>query len=82
GTLLTPVFGHSALGGVGLDAGMVAQLGVQATGIVTTILFAGVGSFVLAVIINRVIPLDVDEERETQGLDQYDHGQKAYTNLY
>lgn len=78
GTLLTAVFALESLGGLGLERTMTAQFGVQLLGVVATIIWCGVISFVLLKLIDMVIGLRVTPEQETEGLDLALHGERAY----
>jgi len=80
GALLTGVFVDASLGGSGLADGvtMGAQVGKQAIGIMTTIVYDGVVSFILLKVIDLVIGLRVSEEQETVGLDLSLHDERGY----
>jgi Amt family ammonium transporter len=80
GALLTGVCVAASLGGSGLADGvtMGAQLGKQAVGVLTTIVYDGVVSFILLKIIDAVIGLRVTEEQESQGLDLSLHDERGY----
>ncbi|SDV48261.1 ammonium transporter [Chitinasiproducens palmae] len=69
GALLTGVFVVPAIGGV--DGSFLTQL----KGIVVTIVYTGVVSFILLKIIDVVIGLRVTEEGEREGLDIVLHGE-------
>jgi Amt family ammonium transporter len=80
GTLLAGVFAASNLGGVGYADGvsMGQQLGVQAIGVVATVLWCGLGTFILLKIVGMMVEHRVDEESETQGLDLSEHDERGY----
>ncbi|MEE8542926.1 MAG: ammonium transporter [Gammaproteobacteria bacterium] len=80
GALLTGVFIHSGLGGVGLDEGvtMVAQVGRQVVGIGATIIYCGGVSFIILKVIDSVIGLRVSDEEEQEGLDLVLHDEQGY----
>ncbi len=80
GTLLTGVFVHSAVGGAGLREGvsMASQVGVQALGVIATVLWCGVWTFVLLKILDATMGLRVSPEAETEGLDLAEHGERGY----
>jgi Amt family ammonium transporter len=80
GAMLTGVFVDASLGGSGLADGvtMGAQLGKQGLGVLTTVVYDGVVSFILLKIIDAVIGLRVTEEQETQGLDLALHDERGY----
>jgi len=79
GAIGTGIFVSPALGGVGVDGySMGGQVVTQATGVVITILWSGVVSFVLFKLIDMVMGLRVSEEEEREGLDTATHGERAY----
>ena len=88
GALLTGVFADPALGGSGIwdyvanavapDYSIASQLWIQAQGVITTIIWSGVVSFIAFKLIDIVIGLRVKEEEEREGLDISSHGESAY----
>jgi len=79
GAVLTGVLSAAAFGGVkGADYAMMAQLWIQIEGVLITIAWSGVVSYVLFKAIDMTIGLRVDTETERQGLDLTSHGEKAY----
>ncbi len=79
GTLLTGVF-VGVLGGAGFAEGMTMakQVGVQIAGIVATIAWCAVLSFVILKALDAVIGLRVTAEQETEGLDLVLHEERGY----
>jgi Amt family ammonium transporter len=79
GTLLTGVF-VGTLGGVGLAEGVSIgkQLGAQLVGVVATIVWCGVVSFIILKILDAAIGLRVTSEQETEGLDLVLHEERGY----
>ena len=80
GTLLAGVFAAENLGGVGYADGvtMGQQVGVQAIGVVATIAWCGVMTFVLLKLVALFVELRVSDEVETQGLDLSEHDERGY----
>ena len=80
GALLTGVFAASSLGGVGLADGMsiTGQVWVQFLGVLFTLVYSGVASFIILKVIDAVIGLRVSDEQETEGLDLALHDERAY----
>lgn len=78
GTLLTAVFAAEALGGLGLETTIGAQLVTQAIGVVATVAWCGLISFVLLKLVDAVTGLRVEEEEETEGLDLVLHNERGY----
>jgi Amt family ammonium transporter len=79
GALLTGVFATMAIKGgdapVGLIDGNAGQIGTQLLGVITTIVFVGIGTAIILKIIDLVIGLRVPEEVERDGLDLALHGE-------
>lgn len=80
GALLTGVFAASQFGGVGLAEGVTvsAQLGKQAWGILVTVIYSGLVTFVVLKAISFITPLRASEEEESQGLDLALHNERGY----
>ena len=79
GALLTGVFTAPGLGGTGAEDFSIAhQLGVQAEGVIITIIWSSVVAFISYKIVDLVIGLRVPEEEEREGLDITSHGETAY----
>ncbi len=76
GAVLTGVFAVEAVGGTpGLIEGNAGQVLTQIYGIVATIVYCGVASFILLKIVDAVIGLRVDADVEREGLDLPVHGE-------
>ncbi|MEM7360573.1 MAG: ammonium transporter [Pseudomonadota bacterium] len=80
GTLLAAVFVSASWGGAGYgdDMNLGSQLSVQAIGVVATVIYTALVSYVLLKIVGLVAPLRADEETEQQGLDLVQHGETGY----
>lgn len=80
GTLLTAVFAATALGGLGLPEGssIGGQFVTQLIGVVATIVWCGVATFVILKIVAAVLGLRVAEDEEQQGLDLVLHEERGY----
>lgn len=78
GTLLTAVFAAQSLGGLGLDVAMGTQFVTQLIGVVATIVWCGVMSFVILKVLDSVLGLRVSPDQETEGLDLVLHQEKGY----
>ncbi len=80
GTLLAGVFVSAELGGAGFAEGMTmgSQVGVQLTGIVATIVYTAVATFVVLKIVGAMLGLRVDDDAETEGLDISQHEERGY----
>jgi ammonium transporter, Amt family len=80
GALLTGVFADASFGGIGLADGVSigAQVGKQIVGILATIVYCGIGSWIILKIVDAIIGLRVDDEAEEDGLDLSLHDEQGY----
>ena len=80
GAILTGVFVDAGLGGAGLAEGatIASQVGLQAVGVIATIIYCGVVSFILLKVLDAVIGLRVNAEEEEEGLDLVLHDEQGY----
>lgn len=83
GTLLAGIFAASSLGifsGQGLAEGMTisSQLGVQFVGVIATIVYTAVATFIILKIIEPITGLRVSDDEEQQGIDITSHEEKGY----
>ncbi|MEH6569360.1 MAG: ammonium transporter [Halioglobus sp.] len=84
GTLLAGVFCSTQLGifsGNGFSDGITSiagQLTVQATGVISTIVYTAVATLVILKLVDMLVGLRVDDEQETQGLDLVLHDERGY----
>jgi Amt family ammonium transporter len=82
GTLLVAFLAVTALGGSGLsvEGGAIgSQLGVQALGVVASVAWAAVVTFIIVKVTSWVTGgLRVNEEDEQAGLDLATHGERGY----
>ncbi len=80
GALATGIFASASLGGIGYAEGvtMGGQLATQATAVIITILWCGIGSAILYKIVDVIVGLRVPVEAEREGLDLSSHGEAAY----
>ncbi|MBF8778504.1 ammonium transporter [Pseudomonas fulva] len=78
GAILTGVFAAPALGGFGevQDIGM--QVWVQAKGVIFTVVYTAIVTFVILKVIDVVMGLRVNEEEESVGLDLAQHNERGY----
>jgi Amt family ammonium transporter len=81
GLLLTAPFSAASLGGLGLNEGVTiaGQFGIQVLGILVTLAWCMLASFVLLKVIALLTPLRVSAEAETEGLDLVLHEERGYT---
>ncbi len=83
GTLMAAVFASSELGifsGQGLAEGMtiMSQLEVQAIGVVATVVYTAVATYIILKVVDMITGLRVSAEEEQQGLDLILHDEKGY----
>ncbi len=78
GALLTGVFAVEAIGGTaGVLEGNFAQLPIQAYGVLATIIWSGVATFVILMVLKLIIGIRVSEAAEVEGLDVALHGESV-----
>lgn len=79
GTLLTGIFAAKALGGYTPNAlGIAGQLMAQLKGILVTLLWSGVGSFIILKALDATLGLRVSRQDELDGLDLTLHDERGY----
>ncbi|MDD3652207.1 ammonium transporter [Immundisolibacter sp.] len=78
GALLTGVFAAASLGGSKAELDIAAQLWIQLKGVLVTVVFSAIATFVILKVIDLVIGLRVTPEQETEGLDLALHDERGY----
>jgi Amt family ammonium transporter len=87
GALATGILVNPSLGGTGIfdyaagkvaDYDLVTQMIAQGKAVLTTLVWSGVGSAILYFIVDLVVGLRVSVDKEREGLDLTDHGERAY----
>ncbi len=83
GTLFAGIFASSQLGvfsGKGYAEGMSmgSQLGVQAIGVISTLVYTAIVTFVILKLMSLFMSLRVSVEEETEGLDLVLHNERGY----
>jgi len=87
GAILTGVLVNPALGGAGImdyttgkiaDYQFLTQLWAQIKAVVLTLLWSGIGSFVIYKLVDYTVGLRPAADQEREGLDLTDHGERAY----
>ena len=80
GTLSAGIFVAAGLGGAGLAEGvsMGQQVGVQLVGIVATVGWTALATFLILKLVGAVVGLRVSEDDETMGLDLTSHEESGY----
>ena len=78
GCLLTGIFAAEGLGGMGMDKSIGSQLGSQFVSLIVTILWSGIGSFIILKVIDRTVGLRVKYNDEREGLDIALHNERGY----
>ena len=87
GALATGILADPALGGAGImdyAAGKIAefntvtQLTAQAKAVLLTLVWSGVGSAIIYKVVDVIVGLRVTVDKEREGLDLVDHGERAY----
>jgi len=80
GAILTGVFADPAINpaGTGLLYGNPGQLWTQIVAVAATLVYSGVMTFIIFMVIKAIVGIRVDAEEEMRGLDESEHGEKAY----
>ncbi len=84
GTLFAGIFASTSLGvfsGYGFADGITTmgeQFSVQLTGVVSTLVYTAVVTWIILKVVGAVVGLRVDEETEIQGLDTAEHEETGY----
>jgi len=76
GALATGLF--VTVGGTGMLAGNLSQVGVQLVGIVASAVYSFIVTYGLVMVIEKTIGFRVDDESEEMGLDNSQHGETGY----
>jgi len=82
GALLTGVFADPAINeaGKGLLYGNPGQLWIQTIAVLATLAYSGIMTAIIFFLIKAVVGLRVDAEEATVGLDETEHGERAYNS--
>ncbi len=78
GALLTGVFAAPALGGFGEVENIALQVWIQFKGVLFTVVYTAIVTFVILKVIDAVMGLRVNDEEETVGLDLSLHNERGY----
>ncbi|WP_194788174.1 ammonium transporter [Pseudomonas sp. UFMG81] len=78
GALLTGVFAAPALGGFGAVTDIAAQFWIQAKGVLFTVVYTAIVTYVILKVLDLVMGLRVNEEEESVGLDLAQHNERGY----
>ncbi|MDH0732411.1 ammonium transporter [Pseudomonas sichuanensis] len=78
GALLTGVFAAPALGGFGAVTDIAAQFWIQAKGVLFTVIYTAIVTYVILKVLDLVMGLRVSEEEESVGLDLAQHNERGY----
>jgi Amt family ammonium transporter len=81
GAILTGIFADPAINeaGKGLLYGNPHQLITQLIAVVVTVLYSGTMTFIIFMLVKVFVGVRVDTEHEITGLDESQHGEKAYS---
>ena len=87
GAIATGILVNPALGGTGImdyttgkigEYDFAAQMIAQCWGVGTTLVWSGIGSLIIYKIVDLIVGLRASVEKEREGLDLTDHGERAY----
>ncbi|MAI42000.1 MAG: ammonium transporter [Candidatus Azotimanducaceae bacterium] len=76
GVLCATQFGGAGFGGD--NTSITSQVLAQAIGVISTIVYTGICSFIILKIVDALIGLRVDEDQEAEGLDVSLHNERGY----
>ena len=79
GTLLTAILASDTWGGVGVDVEVTFLLGLQAFGILVTLVYSGIVTFLLVKVVDAMIGIRVTAEEEGVGLDLSLHDERGFS---
>ncbi len=88
GALGTGILVNPALGGTGIfdytigkvaEYDLTTQMIAQGKDVIITLLWSGIGSAILWKLVDLIVGLRPTEEKEREGLDITDHGERAYS---
>ena len=81
GAILTGIFADPAINeaGKGLLYGNPGQLITQIIAVVVTVAYSGGVTFVIFMVVKAIVGVRVEPEHEITGLDESQHGEKAYS---
>jgi len=78
GAILTGVFSSATFGGSGIEGTISSQVLAQMIGVMVTIIYCGIVSYIILKVIDKTMGLRVSEEQESDGLDITLHGERGY----
>ena len=78
GAILTGVFSSATFGGSGIEGTIGSQVLAQMIGVIVTIIYCGIVSYIILKVIDKTMGLRVSEEQESDGLDITLHGERGY----
>ena len=79
GILLTAILGATSFGGLGLsETTILNQLYIQFVGVVATLLWSAVLTYIIVKVTSALVGLRVGEDEEIEGLDIITHGERGY----
>ncbi len=80
GTVAAGIFVVAGLGGAGLAEGksMGSQVAVQLVGVVATVGYTAIATYITLKIVDAILGLRVSDEAETEGLDINQHEERGY----
>lgn len=76
GAVLTGVFASEAIMGAPLPHGFGTQMWLQVEGVIATIIYSGVVTYIIGFVIKKTMGLRVSHEDEQRGLDLALHGER------
>ena len=83
GAILTGVFASPFIQSAysGAIYGNTHQLAIQSIAVLATIIYSGIGTFILFKITEKLVGIRAEDKHEAIGLDETQHGETAYNNF-
>ncbi|WOB58706.1 MULTISPECIES: ammonium transporter [Pseudomonas] len=78
GAILTGLFAAPALGGFGAVTDIGMQVWIQAKGVIFTVVYTAIVTYVILKVLDVVMGLRASEEEESVGLDLAQHNERGY----
>ena len=78
GAILTGLFAAPAMGGFGTVEDIGAQLWIQTKGVLFTLVYTTVLTYIILKVVDVIVGLRVSDEDETVGLDLSQHNERGY----
>jgi len=65
---------------MGMDNAISTQVSIQVIGIIFTILWCSIFTFIILRFVDNILGLRISEDNEETGIDLSEHGESSYNN--